>query len=97
MSGIPISFLIYIVDQNQVILTNENTATANLTIADQTDPDDYIFLWDNHAVAQEGIFNFTGFTVVATPGVNFTVGLNINFQDQVTERSYFQTEHEIEV
>lgn len=38
----------------------------------------------NEAVSNDGVFNFTGFTVITEPGTNFTLELTVNMESETS-------------
>ena len=67
VSGMPIAFTFNITDQNWNVLVNENTATAQIHVT-ETAPGKIASLSGNYALAQNGVLNFTGMTIIGDPG-----------------------------
>jgi hypothetical protein len=76
VSGVGLSFLIGLYDANNQLLSDENQATASFRVQavgfNQT-----VSLFGAEAIAKDGLFNFTGFTVSTTPGSQLILELNV--------------------
>ena len=63
VSGTPLSFNINITDHMGELVKSENMANAKYRILDQ-DQENTVSLLGQDAIAIEGVFNFTGMTIV---------------------------------
>jgi len=92
VSGVPLSFYINVTDENDVTMEDINQATASFRVSWQNSTNwrnetayQIISLMGQDAIAHDGQFNFTGFTIITEPNSTFHLELTVNLRNEATQ------------
>ena len=96
VSGTPLSFNINITDANGQLYSAENSATAAFLHFGYMAEND-VSLLGSEAVANGGVFNFTGFTIITQPNSTIEIELVVNIRTETSTVDFTTENFMIEV